>query len=115
MRAHPVDGEALVARVWPGVSPGVLHAVRHHHERLDGLGYPDGLTELPVLTALVAACDMLDALLRARSYKAAMPLSEAARVLRAAALPPDVVNAVLEVTGLCQNTDDITLPAAHAN
>ena len=49
----------------------VLDIVKHHHERLDGLGYPDNLTKatIPFLTKIVSICDSYDAMQRSRAYK----------------------------------------------
>jgi putative two-component system response regulator len=57
--------------------------VRHHHERLDGSGYPDGLrsTEVPLLAQIVSVVDVFDALTSERPYHAARPQAEAFEVL----------------------------------
>lgn len=86
IQAHPVEGESLVRRAWPDVSAEIVHAVRHHHERLDGQGYPDGRSSLPVLTMLVAAADVYDALTRDRCYRSAVEAAAAVEILRGAAL-----------------------------
>ena len=53
--------------------------VRHHHERLDGTGYPDGLRnrEVPLLAQIVSVVDVFDALTTERPYRAARPVEEA--------------------------------------
>ena len=59
MRDHPTAGERLLRDA--GLEdPDVLHVVRHHHERMDGNGYPDRLAaeDLPVLTRISAVCDV---------------------------------------------------------
>jgi putative nucleotidyltransferase with HDIG domain len=60
MRAHPVIGAQIV--------------IRHHHERWDGSGYPDGLARetIPLEARIVAVADVFDALTSARSYRAAL-------------------------------------------
>lgn len=95
MRAHPLHSARLVERWWPEIGKDVLHALRHHHERLDGQGYPDGLSELPPLTALIAAAEVYDALQRRRSYRRRLSAAEAALLLRREALPEYVVSALL--------------------
>jgi HD-GYP domain-containing protein (c-di-GMP phosphodiesterase class II) len=78
MRRHPVIGfDALKAR--PGIAPEVLDAIRHHHEYLDGTGYPDGLTarDIPDLVRLLTISDIFAALIEARPYRPAMPRPKA--------------------------------------
>jgi len=61
-----------------------LPGIRGHHERWDGLGYPDRLaaTDIPVHTRLIAVADSYDAMTSDRHYRGALPLDEAARRLR---------------------------------
>jgi putative two-component system response regulator len=70
MREHPLVGDALCAglRSLTAVRP----IVRHHHERLDGSGYPDGLRNgaVPLLAQIVAVVDVYDALTSERPYHA---------------------------------------------
>ena len=60
---------------FPDLSEHAL-AVRHHHERWDGNGYPDGLAklEIPLASRIIHLADSIDAMLRPRSYKRSMPL-----------------------------------------
>lgn len=95
VKRHPQEGARLVTSLWPGVPTRVLGAVRHHHERRGGFGYPDGLLELDEFTALIAACDVLDALRRDRCYRPAFSLVDAFRTLRGEALPERVVDGVV--------------------
>ena len=57
--------------------------VRHHRERLDGTGYPDGLRtgEVPLLAQIVGVVDVFDALTTERPYRAARPVEDAFQVL----------------------------------
>ena len=81
MRKHPIVGDNLCAglRSLNKVRP----IVRHHHERLDGTGYPDGLRngEVPLLAQIVSVVDIFDALTTARPYRTARPAEEAFQVL----------------------------------
>jgi len=68
MRQHPVVGADLIRNI-PFLAPAIP-IIRHHHERWDGSGYPDGLLEeeIPFLARVVAIADSLDAMLIARVY-----------------------------------------------
>jgi len=69
MRADPVIGENMVKPV-PSAAD-VLTIIRHHHERFDGGGYPDGLPghKIPLLARIVSVCDAYDALASDRPYR----------------------------------------------
>jgi putative nucleotidyltransferase with HDIG domain len=69
MRKHPVAGDEILKRV-PFLRPASA-VVRHHHERFDGTGYPDGLkgAEIPLGARLFAVADTLDAMTSDRSYR----------------------------------------------
>jgi putative two-component system response regulator len=81
MRSHPARGEEI-CRPLRSLAP-VLPIIRHHHERWDGGGYPDGLrgTDIPLLARVVQAADIYDALTSPRAYKAALPREQALQVL----------------------------------
>lgn len=73
MCRHPVMAESIL---WPlRPSPEAMLMIRHHHERWDGQGYPDGLREeeIPLLARILAVADAYDAQVTARPYRA--PLS----------------------------------------
>jgi putative two-component system response regulator len=61
----------------------VLPLIRHHHERWDGSGYPDGLreTEIPLLARVVQVVDIYDALTHPRPYKHAYSSARALEIL----------------------------------
>lgn len=77
MKEHPVIGDRLCGelRSLRRVRP----IVRHHHERLDGSGYPDGLRhdEIPVLAQIMAVVDVFDAITTVRPYKPSFPARRA--------------------------------------
>ncbi|MGB9612304.1 MAG: HD-GYP domain-containing protein [Bryobacteraceae bacterium] len=81
MRAHTIHGEAI-CRPLKTLAP-VLPIIRHHHERWDGSGYPDGLRgeQIPLLARILQIADIFDALTSERPYKPALPVSEALAVL----------------------------------
>lgn len=77
MRGHPVEGAAIVSHL---DKPWVLHGVRSHHERVDGKGYPDGLTdpEIPQAARIIAVADTYDAMTTNRPYRTGLPHERAA-------------------------------------
>jgi putative two-component system response regulator len=81
MRSHAARGEEI-CRHLPSLAP-VLPIIRHHHERWDGSGYPDGLRgdQIPLLARIVQTADIYDALTSARPYKPALRPDEALRIL----------------------------------
>ena len=103
MRTHPAVGEDIVRRV-PALREAAA-AVRHHHERYDGGGYPDRLAgaAIPIEARIVAAADAYAAMTADRVYAAARTPDEAATELRRGAgshFDPAVVKALLHVLGL---------------
>jgi putative nucleotidyltransferase with HDIG domain len=76
IESHVVRGEQLL-RDLSSVHEDVVLAVRHHHEREDGNGYPDGLLgdEIPIGAKIIVACDAVDAMLSDRPYRRALPLT----------------------------------------
>jgi response regulator RpfG family c-di-GMP phosphodiesterase len=62
----------------------VLPIIRHHHERWDGSGYPDGLRheQIPVLARVVQMVDIYDALTNARPYKVAYTPDQALQIMK---------------------------------
>ena len=78
IKAHPVHSQSLVAPLAALMGcPWAPAAVRHHHERVYGGGYPDGLsgTEIPLEARIIAVCDSYDAMAGCRPYQGS--LSEA--------------------------------------
>jgi putative nucleotidyltransferase with HDIG domain len=82
MRRHPVIGYELLKDI-PNISAEVLDGVRHHHEYLDGSGYPDGLSapEISDLVRLLTISDIFAALIESRPYRPAMPRQKAYGIL----------------------------------
>ena len=82
MKRHPAIGDDLcrTVRSFEAVRP----IVRHHHERLDGRGYPDGLAgdRIPLLAQIVSIVDVFDALTTDRPYRKALPTATAYQMMR---------------------------------
>lgn len=83
IETHPALGHQAL-RTNPGISDEVLDAVLHHHEYLDGSGYPDGLMgeSIPDLTRILTISDIFAALVEHRTYKPVMRREEAFAILQ---------------------------------
>jgi HD-GYP domain-containing protein (c-di-GMP phosphodiesterase class II) len=79
MKIHPVAGARILAQVRS--MHGAVEGVRHHHERYDGRGYPDGLQgdEIPLQARIIAVADTYDAITSRRPYRDALSPQHAAR------------------------------------
>jgi len=82
IREHPVIGERILAPIIR--SRTVLAAIRGHHERMDGGGYPDGLhgDRIPLLARIIAVADCFDAVTCSRAYRLKRSRARALEVLR---------------------------------
>jgi putative nucleotidyltransferase with HDIG domain len=82
IRRHPAIGYDLLKSV-SGITPEILDGVRHHHEYLDGSGYPDGLaaSEISDLVRLLTISDIFAALVESRPYRPPMPREDAYQIL----------------------------------
>src|SRR5271166_3970409 len=80
---HPEYSWSIL-RLFPGLEEASLYAL-HHHESLDGTGYPAGLqgTDIPMVSRIICVIDAFDAMVSNRCYRQGLPHSEAiARLLR---------------------------------
>ncbi|HYA09179.1 MAG TPA: HD domain-containing phosphohydrolase, partial [Gaiellaceae bacterium] len=82
IKRHPEDGAAIVGRL--GRLREAVPLIRHHHERWDGSGYPDGLAgaAIPLEAAVVGLADAWDAMTSDRPYSRARSLEDAAEEIR---------------------------------
>src|ERR687895_1586725 len=80
VKRHPVDGAEMVADI---EDPAITAMVRHHHERLDGTGYPDGLAgnEIPLGARIISVADTFDAITSSRPYRSACKHKKALDIL----------------------------------
>lgn len=109
MKTHPVRGHDMLARAggFMGEQGGfltvALDIARHHHEKWDGSGYPDGLAgeAIPLAARLMAVADVYDALRSTRPYKRAMDHAEATAVIlqgQGRHFDPEIVDAFLALS-----------------
>jgi cyclic di-GMP phosphodiesterase len=82
MKQHPVTGERICAPLKS--FRHVLPVIRHHHEKLDGSGYPDGLKDdqIPLTARILQVADVFDALTTERPYRTALKTQDALGVMR---------------------------------
>jgi diguanylate cyclase (GGDEF)-like protein/putative nucleotidyltransferase with HDIG domain len=103
MRRHADAGAQIIDRL--GFLADTVPAIRHHHERFDGLGYPDGLSgeEIPLGARIIHVADALDSMLTSRIYRQALSEGEALAELQAGAgtqFCPRCVKALEHVLGV---------------
>ncbi|MCX5303839.1 HD-GYP domain-containing protein [Streptomyces sp. NBC_00160] len=121
---HPEYGHEMVRGI--GSLGEARSAILHHHERVDGSGYPYGLTgeQIPVLARVVAVADAFDAMTSTRSYSRARPVPVALAELERCAgaqFDPAMVRALVEAIGrtgwhpvVTSDEDLQVIPAAAA-
>lgn len=98
MKKHPEYGWAVL-RMLPGFDRAALD-ILHHHESIDGKGYPAGLkgTEIPIVSRIVCVIDAFDAMVSSRPYRKGLPYEEAVRRLKESSgtqFDPEVVRCFL--------------------
>lgn len=82
IKQHTVIGYEIILQA--GVFNELLPAIRSHHERIDGKGYPDGLVgdEIPLMAKILAITDAFDAMVADRPYRKGLPVEEALQEIR---------------------------------
>lgn len=112
IKTHTVIGERLVNSSPELANIGQI--VRHHHERIDGRGYPDRLSgsEIPKLARIVSVCDAYDAMTHTRQYRTGMNVERTTSILREHAgsqWDAEIVDALLELIKLGGVPDEPTV------
>lgn len=105
MKTHAEKSAEILSTV-PNLDD-VVRAVRSHHERYDGSGYPDGLkgAEIPLLGRVLAVCDAFSAMITERPYRPALPVEQAKRELiekSGMQFDPELVSAFLAIPEILQ-------------
>ncbi len=100
VRKHPQLGVSMIQSL--GEMHPIMPLILHHHEALDGSGYPDGISgdEIPLMSRIVAVADTFDAITSDRPYRKGRSKEEAVQELKRVSgvkLDPRVVSAFLEV------------------
>jgi diguanylate cyclase (GGDEF)-like protein/putative nucleotidyltransferase with HDIG domain len=100
IKRHPALGVEIIAPVKELAS--ALPVVRHHHERFDGKGYPDGLRgeDIPLIARIVSVADAFDSMIRARPYGYGISRKAALQEIEensGTQFDPRIVRALLEV------------------
>jgi len=83
MKKHPLNGYNIALKM--GITDKrVLSTIRHHHEKMDGTGYPDKISQekISLFARIVGTCDIFDALTTKRSYKDAMSSFQALSIMK---------------------------------
>jgi len=97
MQSHPEIGYNICLPLENTLGPA-LNVIRHHHEKLDGSGYPDGLKDEGISTVarIMAVADIFDALTSDRSYRKAMSQKKAFKILRKEAMEGKLDRVIVE-------------------
>src|SRR5438876_2554963 len=110
MRRHPVVGAELCGKL--RTMEKVVPLIRHHHEKLDGSGYPDGLSgdQIPLLVRIPTVVDVYDALATKRPYRDALPHETCIDIMRGEAARGWWDPAIVEVFDRTQRAGTIEAP-----
>jgi putative nucleotidyltransferase with HDIG domain len=113
MQRHADEGARIIDRL--GFLGDAVPAIRHHHERWDGAGYPDALVgeEIPLGARIIHVADALDSMLTDRIYKPARPAGEALDELRGGAGSQFCPRTVSALARLLEGEDARELPMSR--
>jgi HD-GYP domain-containing protein (c-di-GMP phosphodiesterase class II) len=108
IKEHPLRGVEIASKI--GALRGCVPGIRSHHERLDGSGYPDGLSgdAIPLFARIIAVADCYDAMTSERPYRGPLSGSQALQSIRSEAgvkLDAEAVSALLDVVAAAGATD----------
>lgn len=109
IKRHPERGVQLIASV-RSIDPDVLRYIKHHHERYDGDGYPDGLAgdDIPLGARIIMVTDSIDAMVTSRAYRDALSSNKARSELvenKGTQFDPDIVDAALDINLIEQHME----------
>ncbi len=98
IQSHPIKGAQIIEKI--SFLKGVVPAIQYHHERYDGLGFPEGLRgeAIPLSARIISVADTFDAMRTVRPYREAMPIKYAINELKEYSgkqFDPDVVDAFI--------------------
>jgi ribonuclease P protein subunit RPR2 len=115
MRTHPTIGAQIVEPI--AFLSEAVDLIRHHHERFDGSGYPDGLEgeKIPLAARIFSVADSFDAMTSDRPYRGALALESALAEIEAGAgtqFDPEVVREFVEMVRVGPAEDDADFAAA---
>jgi len=105
MKSHPAKAAEILGSL-PSLA-SVIDGARHHHEKFDGTGYPDGLKgmEIPLMGRILAICDAFSAMTTERPYRSAIPPGKARDEIRANVLShfdPELAAAFLSIPEIAE-------------
>jgi len=100
IKEHPVIGSEIVEQL--GLWGREQKIIRHHHERYDGKGYPDGLKkeQIPLLSRILFVCDAYDAMASDRPYRSEMPKDQIIQIIKKGSgtqFDPDIIKVFLKL------------------
>ncbi len=109
IKQHPVIGESIVRDL--GFSDLERSIIRHHHERWDGKGYPDGIggEDIPLITRIISAADAFDAMSTNRAYRKALPMERIVQEFKrnkGTQFDPNVTDVVLDLIQEMQKKEE---------